>query len=51
VNPDPTRFIFAVEGDGSLPVLTILSTAVENIRKKATDLETILSDVSGKETA
>jgi DNA-directed RNA polymerase subunit D len=51
VNPDPTRFIFSVEGDGSLPVLTILSTAVGNIRKKATDLETILSDVSGKETA
>jgi DNA-directed RNA polymerase subunit D len=51
VNPDPTRFIFSVEGDGSLPVLGVLSTAVENIRKKATDLETVLSDVSGKETA
>jgi len=50
VNPDPTRFIFSVEGDGSLPVLEVLSTAVENIRKKATDLETILSDVSGRET-
>ena len=49
VNPDPTRFIFTVEGDGSLPVVSVLSTAVENIRKKATDLETILSDVSGKE--
>ncbi|MDD1661990.1 MAG: DNA-directed RNA polymerase subunit D [Methanomicrobiales archaeon] len=50
VNPDPTRFIFTVEGDGSLPVVSVLSTAVENIRKKATDLETILSDVSGRET-
>jgi DNA-directed RNA polymerase subunit D len=50
VNPDPTRFIFSVEGDGSLPVLQILSTAVRNIRKKATDLTTILSDVSGRET-
>lgn len=50
VNPDPTRFIFSVEGDGSLPILGVLSTAVENIRKKATDLETILSDVSGRET-
>ena len=50
VNPDPTRFIFTVEGDGSLPVITILSTAVANIKKRATDLETILSDVSGKET-
>jgi len=49
VNPDPTRFIFTVEGDGSLPVVAVLSTAVENIKKKATDLETILSDVSGKE--
>jgi len=49
VNPDPTRFIFTVEGDGSLPVVSVLSTAVENIKKKATDLETILSDVSGKE--
>ena len=51
VNPDPTRFIFTVEGDGSLPVLTVLSTAVGNLKKKATDLETVLSDVSGKETA
>ena len=50
VNPDPTRFIFTVEGDGSLPVAEVLSTAVQNIRKKATDLETILSDVSGRET-
>jgi DNA-directed RNA polymerase subunit D len=51
VNPDPTRFIFSVEGDGSLPVLSILSAAVGNLRKKATELSTILSDVSGKETA
>jgi DNA-directed RNA polymerase subunit D len=51
VNPDRTRFIFTVEGDGSLPVLTVLSTAVGNLKKKATDLETVLSDVSGKETA
>jgi DNA-directed RNA polymerase subunit D len=51
VSPDPTRFIFSVEGDGSLPVLSVLSTAMDNLRKKATDLETILSDVSGKETA
>ena len=49
VNTDPARFIFTVEGDGSLPVVDVLSTAVANIRKKATDLETILSDVSGKE--
>jgi len=51
VNPDPERFIFSVEGDGSLPVVTILSTAVENIRKKATDLETIISDVGARETS
>ena len=51
VNPDPTRFIFTVEGDGSLPVIQVLSTAVLNIRQKAADLETVLSDVSGKETA
>ncbi|HXW99412.1 MAG TPA: DNA-directed RNA polymerase subunit D [Methanomicrobiales archaeon] len=49
VNPDPERFIFTVEGDGSLPVVTVLSTAVENLKKKATDLEAILADVSGKE--
>jgi len=49
VNTDPARFIFTVEGDGSLPVVDVLSTAVQNIRKKATDLETIISDVSGKE--
>jgi len=50
VNPDPARFIFSVEGDGSLPVASILSTAVENLRKRATDLDAILSDVSGRET-
>jgi DNA-directed RNA polymerase subunit D len=50
VNPDPGRFIFSVEGDGSLPAISILSTAVENLRKRATDLEAILSDVSGRET-
>jgi len=49
VNPDPARFIFTVEGDGSLPVVTILSTAVENLKKKAADLEAILADVSGRE--
>ena len=49
VSPDPARFIFTVESDGSLPVVTILSTAVENLRKKATDLETVLADVSGRE--
>jgi DNA-directed RNA polymerase subunit D len=48
VNPDPTKFIFSVEGDGSLPVVEVLSTAVSNLKKKATDLETILSDVSGR---
>jgi hypothetical protein len=31
-------------------MVEVLSTAVANLRKKATDLETILSDVSGKET-
>ena len=51
VSPDPTRFIFTVEGDGSLPVLSILSTAVGNLKKKATELETVLSDVSGREAA
>jgi DNA-directed RNA polymerase subunit D len=51
VSPDPTRFIFSVEGDGSLPVVSVLTTAVSNLRKKATDLETNLSDVSGRETS
>jgi DNA-directed RNA polymerase subunit D len=50
VNPDPTRFIFTVEGDGSIPVVTVLTTAVQNLRKKAADLEAILADVSGRET-
>ena len=51
VNPDPTRFIFTVEGDGSLPILTVISTAVRNLKKKATELETILTDISGRDTA
>jgi hypothetical protein len=31
--------------------MEILSTAVLNLKKKATDLETILSDVSGRATS
>jgi len=49
VTADPTRFIFSVEGDGSLPVMTILTTAVEGINRRATELDAVLSEVSGKE--
>ena len=51
VSADPTRFIFSVEGDGSLPVLEVLSTALWGIKKRAADLEAVLSDVSARETA
>jgi DNA-directed RNA polymerase subunit D len=50
VSPDPTRFIFSVEGDGSLPVIEIISTALASLKKRATDLEAILSEVSGRAT-
>jgi DNA-directed RNA polymerase subunit D len=51
VNADPTRFIFSVEGDGSIPVVEVVSTALANLKKRTTDLETILSDVSGRATS
>jgi DNA-directed RNA polymerase subunit D len=46
VTPDETRFVFHVESDGSLPVLEILEAALHHLKKKAMDLDTILSEVS-----
>jgi DNA-directed RNA polymerase subunit D len=46
ITPDETRFVFQLESDGSLPVLEIMETALQHLRKKALDLDTILSEVS-----
>ena len=51
VSADPARFIFSVEGDGSLPVLEVLSTALAGIRRRATELEAVLAEVSGREAS
>jgi len=47
VGCDETRFIFVVEGDGSLPVKEIVTRAVQHIRSKTSDLLSVMSEVYG----
>ncbi|RPJ52222.1 MAG: DNA-directed RNA polymerase subunit D, partial [Methanobacteriota archaeon] len=47
VGSDETRFIFVVEGDGSLPVKEIVRRAVQHIRSKTSGLHSVMSEVYG----
>lgn len=47
VRSDTTKFIFVVESDGSLPVLTIIEKGLEYIRKQSTDLSETLIEIAG----
>jgi DNA-directed RNA polymerase subunit D len=47
VSSDPMRYIFVVEGDGSLPVIEIMEYALLYIKEKANDLVEVLNEVSG----
>lgn len=46
---EPNRFIFVVEGDGSLPAKEIMNRALSYIREQADELETQLGELSGDE--
>lgn len=47
VKADDTRFIFVVEGDGSLPVKMILTHALKYIKGHSTDLIDHIGEISG----
>ncbi|WP_298668894.1 DNA-directed RNA polymerase subunit D [uncultured Methanofollis sp.] len=47
VGSDISKFIFVVESDGSLPVLTIIEKGLEYIRKQSTDLSETLVEIAG----
>jgi DNA-directed RNA polymerase subunit D len=47
VQTEDDRFIFVVEGDGSMPVRQILEEAAKNIQTKSDSLVDVLCDISG----
>jgi len=47
VSVDPTRFIFTLEGDGSMPVRDLIEYALRYVRQTSMDLVEILSEISG----
>jgi DNA-directed RNA polymerase subunit D len=47
VTPDPGRYIFVVESDGSLPVRDIMERALLYLKEQSDDLVNILRDISG----
>jgi len=49
ITAEPNRFIFVVEGDGSLPAKEIMNRALLYIREQADELEHQLGELSGDE--
>jgi DNA-directed RNA polymerase subunit D len=49
ISAEPDRFIFVVEGDGSLPVMEIMKQAIMFIRDQSDELERQTSEISGDE--
>lgn len=49
VSAEPDRFIFIVEGDGSLPVKEIMQRALQYIRGQSDELERQIREISGDE--
>lgn len=47
VTPDETRFLFIVEGDGSLPVREIVTRALEGVQVQADELSASIGEISG----
>jgi len=45
----PDRYIFVVEGDGSLPTKEIMVQALSYIKEQANELEKQTSEISGEE--
>jgi DNA-directed RNA polymerase subunit D len=49
ISAEPDRYIFVVEGDGSLPAKEIMNRALTYIREQADELEKQLGELSGDE--
>ncbi len=49
ISASPDRYIFAVEGDGSLPAKEIMVQALSYIKEQANELERQTSEISGEE--
>jgi DNA-directed RNA polymerase subunit D len=49
ISAEPNRFIFVVEGDGSLPTKEIMNRALLYIREQSDELEKQLGELSGDE--
>ncbi|MDD1719386.1 MAG: DNA-directed RNA polymerase subunit D [Methanoregulaceae archaeon] len=47
VTPDETRFLFVVEGDGSLPVREIVTRALEGVRDQSEEIKEKIGEISG----
>jgi DNA-directed RNA polymerase subunit D len=49
ISAEPDRFIFVVEGDGSLPVKEIMQRAIQYIKGQSDELEQQIREISGDE--
>lgn len=49
ISAEPDRFIFVVEGDGSLPVKEIMQRALQHIKQQSDELEHQIREISGDE--
>ncbi|MDD3932415.1 DNA-directed RNA polymerase subunit D [Methanoculleus sp. UBA303] len=50
IGVDANRFIFVVEGDGSMPVREIIERALQYIQKSSDDLVDVMNDITGEGT-
>jgi DNA-directed RNA polymerase subunit D len=48
VTADESRFLFVVEGDGSLPVREIIGQALEYIRTQSSELSAQIEEITGE---
>ncbi|WP_214020722.1 DNA-directed RNA polymerase subunit D [Methanoculleus sp.] len=50
IGADANRFIFVVEGDGSMPVREIIERALQYIQKSSDDLVDVMNEITGEGT-
>ena len=48
VTTDDSRFLFVVEGDGSLPVREIIGQALDYIRTQSSELSAQIEEITGE---
>lgn len=50
IDADPQKFIFVVEGDGSMPVREIIERALQYIQRSSDDLVDVMNEITGEGT-